>query len=98
MTLLPSGESNGGESEPNPLGLGFAKFGVGEGGSALWYGIASWSLIVRSAVPLVKGSIAGDPLSCSFVVELLTSLATVNGVMPSGGPANRPRSTCVLGM
>jgi hypothetical protein len=38
MTRLPSGESCGGEPEPNPLGLGFVKFGVGEGGSALWYG------------------------------------------------------------
>jgi hypothetical protein len=56
------------------------------------------NLIVGSAVPLVRGSTAGDPLSCSSIAWVLTSLATVNGVMPSGGLANRPRSTCVLGV
>jgi hypothetical protein len=44
MTRLPSGESRGGEPEPNPLGLGFAESGVGEGGSALWYGVVGQSL------------------------------------------------------
>jgi hypothetical protein len=36
MMRLPSGESHGGESKPDPLGLGFASFGVGDGGSTLW--------------------------------------------------------------
>jgi hypothetical protein len=36
MTRLPSGEIRGSELEPNPLGLGFAASGVGDGGSALW--------------------------------------------------------------
>jgi hypothetical protein len=98
MTRLPSGEILGGEPDPNPLGLGFAESGVGEGGSALWYGVVSRSLIVRSVVPLVRGSIASDLLSCSSVAGFLISPITVNGVMPSGGSANRPRSTCVLGM
>jgi hypothetical protein len=35
MTWLLSGEIRGGESEPDPLGLGFAVSGVGDGGSAL---------------------------------------------------------------
>jgi hypothetical protein len=56
MTQLPSGESHGGAMEPNPSGLGFAEPGVGEGGSALWYGVVDRSLIVRSVVPLVRGS------------------------------------------
>jgi hypothetical protein len=98
MTRFPSGEFLGSKPDPNPLGLGFADSGVGEFGSALWYGIADRSLIVRSAVPLVRGSTAGDPLSCSSVAGVLTSPATVNGVMPSSGPANRPRSTCFLGV
>jgi hypothetical protein len=68
MTRLPSGESCDGDPEPNPLGLGFVESGVGEGGSAMWYGIISRSLIIRSAVPLVRGSTASDPLSCSSVV------------------------------
>jgi hypothetical protein len=33
---LPSGESLGGEPDPNPLGLGFSSFGVGDGGFGLW--------------------------------------------------------------
>jgi hypothetical protein len=36
MMQLPSGESHGGELEPDPLGLGFASFGVDDGGSGLW--------------------------------------------------------------
>jgi hypothetical protein len=48
-------------------------------------------------VPLVRGSTTGDPLLSSSVVGVLTSPAT-NGVMSSCGPANRPRSTCILGM
>jgi hypothetical protein len=36
MMRLPSGESHGGEPEPDPLGLGFASSGVGDGGSGLW--------------------------------------------------------------
>jgi hypothetical protein len=57
-----------------------------------------WRRWPVTPVPLVRGSTTGDPLSCSFVAEVLTSPATMNGVTPSGGPANRPRSTCVLGM
>jgi hypothetical protein len=100
MTRLPSGEIRGGESNPNPLGLIFAVSGVGDGGSTMWYGVAGRSLIVRSAVPLVQGFTAGDPLSSSSssVVGVLLGLATMNGVMPSGGPTNRSRSTCDLGV
>jgi hypothetical protein len=36
MMWLPSGESLGGEPDPNPLGLGFSSFGVGDGGFGLW--------------------------------------------------------------
>jgi hypothetical protein len=36
MIRLPSGESRGGESKPDPFGLGFASSGVGDGGSTLW--------------------------------------------------------------
>jgi hypothetical protein len=36
MMWLPSGESLGGESDPNTLGLGFGSSGVGDGGSGLW--------------------------------------------------------------
>jgi hypothetical protein len=60
---LPNGETLGGELDPGPLRLWFASSEVSDGGSALWYGITDRSLIVRSAVPLVKGSTAGDPLS-----------------------------------
>jgi hypothetical protein len=35
MMWLPSSESHGGEPEPDPLGLGFASSGVGDGGSGL---------------------------------------------------------------
>jgi hypothetical protein len=35
MMWLPSGESLGGEPDPNPLGLGFDSFGVGDRGSGL---------------------------------------------------------------
>jgi hypothetical protein len=96
MIRLLSGDILGGEPDPNLLGLGFAESGVGEGGFALWYGIVGRSLIVRSAVPLVRGSTIGDPFSCSSITRVLTSLTTVNRVMPSGCPANRPRSICVL--
>jgi hypothetical protein len=61
MTRLPSGEICGGEPEPNPLGLGFVMSGVGDGGSDLWHGLADWSLIMRSVIPRVRGSIVGDP-------------------------------------
>jgi hypothetical protein len=61
MMWLPNGESCGSEPDPDPLVLGFAPSGVGDGGSAMWYG--GWSLIVRSIVPLVRGSTVGDPLS-----------------------------------
>jgi hypothetical protein len=98
MIRLLSGEILGGELDPNPLGLGFAESDIGEGGSALWYGVDGRSLIIRSTVPLVKGSTAGEPLSCSSVAGVLTSPTTVNGVMPSGGPTNHPKSTCVLGV
>jgi hypothetical protein len=96
MTRLPRGEICGGEPDPNPLGLGFIMSAVGDGGSSLWYGVAGQSLIMRSALPLVRGSIAGDPLSCSSVAGVILGPATMNGVMPSSGPASRPRSTCDL--
>jgi hypothetical protein len=67
MTRLPSGEIRGSEPEPNLLGLGFVVSSVGDGGSDLWYGLAGWSLIMKSAVPRVRGSTAGDPLSLSVV-------------------------------
>jgi hypothetical protein len=96
MTQLPSGENRGGESEPDPLGFGFVVSSVGDGGSALGWEVAGRSLIMRSAMLCVRSSTACDPLSSS-VAGVLLGLATMNGVMPSGGPANRPRSTCVLG-
>jgi hypothetical protein len=98
MMWLPSGESLGGELDPNLLGLGFVESGVGEGGSALWNGVADRSVIERSVVALVKGFSIGNPLLSSSVVGVLTRPTTVNGVMASGGPASRPRSTCVFGM
>jgi hypothetical protein len=39
MTWLLSGESFEGEPEPDPLGLGFAVSGVGDGGSILEWGV-----------------------------------------------------------
>jgi hypothetical protein len=36
MMRLPSGESCGGEPDPNPLELGFASSNVGDDGSGLW--------------------------------------------------------------
>jgi hypothetical protein len=36
MMRLPSGESRGSLPNPDPLGLGFVSFGVGDGGSDLW--------------------------------------------------------------
>jgi hypothetical protein len=93
MVQLPSGEILGGEPDPNPLGLGFDVSGVDDGGSALWHGVAGRSLIVRSVVLLVRGSTIVDPLSCSSVTGVLISPATVNGVIPSRGPTNRPRLT-----
>jgi hypothetical protein len=98
MTWLPSGEIHGGDPKSNLLGLGLASSSVDDGGSGRWKGVASQSLIVRSVVTLARGSTAGDPLSCSSVTGVLTSPTIVNGVMPSGGPTNRPRSTCVLGV
>jgi hypothetical protein len=84
---MPSGEIHDGDPKPNLLGLGLASSSVGDGGSSRWKGVTGRSLIVRSVVPLVKGFTVGDPF-CSSVA----------GVMPSGGSANRPRSTCVLGV
>jgi hypothetical protein len=98
MVRLPSGEILGGKPDLNPLGLRFVMSGVGDGGSALWYGAIGRSLIVRLVIPLVRGSTTNDPLSCSSVAGVLISPATMNGVMPSGRPANRPRSTCDLGV
>jgi hypothetical protein len=98
MIQFHIGESRDGEPEPDPLGLGFASSGVGDGGSTLWLGVADWSVIMRLAVPLVRGSTADDPLPSSSVAWVLLGAATVNGVVPSGGPASRPRSTCDLGM
>jgi hypothetical protein len=96
MTQLPSGEIRSGDPEPNLLGLGLASFGAGDCGSGRWKGVVDRSLIVRSAVPLVRGSTAGDPLSCSSVAGVLLGAAIVKVVTPSGGPASRPRSTCDL--
>jgi hypothetical protein len=98
MTWLPSGEIHGDELEPNPLGLGLASFGVCDGGSGRWKGVDGRSLIVRSAVPLVRGSTASDPLSCSSVVGVLLGAATVNGMMLVGGLASHPKLTCDLGV
>jgi hypothetical protein len=66
MIQFHIGESRDGEPEPDPLGLGFASSGVGDGGSALWLGVADWSVIMRLAVPLVRGSTADDPPSFFF--------------------------------
>jgi hypothetical protein len=44
-------------------------------------------------VPLVRGSAAGDTLSCSSVVGVLLGVATMKGVMPAGGPSSHPKST-----
>jgi hypothetical protein len=90
------GEILDGESDSNPLELGFVESGVSEGGSALWYAVAVRSLIIKSVVPLVRGCTIGDPLSCSSIAGVLTSLAT--GVMPSGGSANCPRNLCSWGV
>jgi hypothetical protein len=60
-------------------------------------GVAGRLVIERSVVSLVKGSTADDPHPSS-VVGALTSPATVDGMVPSGGPASRPRSTCNLGV
>jgi hypothetical protein len=49
-------------------------------------------------VPLVRGSTASDPLPYSSVARVLPGAVTIKGVVPSGGPASRPRSTCDLGM
>jgi hypothetical protein len=54
-------------------------------------------MIVRSVVPRVRGSTAGDPLSPSVAGALLGP-ATGNGVMPSDGLAKRPRSTDDVGV
>jgi hypothetical protein len=97
MIRLPSGESLSGEPDPNSFGLGFVESSVGKGGAALWNGVVGQSVIERSAVLLIRGSIAGDPLLSSFVVGVLTSPTFVDGVMPSGGLASRPMSTCILG-
>jgi hypothetical protein len=85
MTRLPSGEIRVGEPEPNSLGLGFFMTGVGDGGSALWYGVVGRSLIMRSAIPRIRGSTTGCPLFSSVAGVLL-------------GPANCLRSTCDLGL
>jgi hypothetical protein len=104
MTRLPSREIRIGEPEPNLLGLGLASSCVGDGGFGLWNRVVGRSLIMRSAISLVKGSSAGDPLSSSSssssssIAGVLLGAAIVKGVMPSGGPASRPRSTCDLGV
>jgi hypothetical protein len=95
MTRLPSGESRDDEPKPDLLGLGFASSGVGDGGFGLWYGVAGWSVIERSVVPLDRGSTAGDLLPSSDA-GALTNPATMNGVAPSSGLTSRPRSTCDL--
>jgi hypothetical protein len=73
MTRLPSGEILDGEPNPNPLGFGFVEFGVGEGGSAMWYDVTGQSLIVRSVVPLVRV----PPPTTSFLVLLLQGFLLV---------------------
>jgi hypothetical protein len=97
MTQLSSGRILGGEQEPDPLGLGFTVSTVSHSGFALGWGVVNRSLIMRLVVPLVRGSIAGDPHS-PYVAEALLGPATVNGVMPSNGLTNRPRSTDVHGL
>jgi hypothetical protein len=82
MIQLPSGAILSG------LGLGFAPFDVGDGGSTLWYGVAGRSLNVRSVVPLVRGSTTGVPLPC-YVAKALTSSATMKGMTES--PSMSPR-------
>jgi hypothetical protein len=47
---------------------------------------------------LVRGSTADDSLSCSSVVGVLLGAAIVNEVMPTGGLASHPKSTCDLGV
>jgi hypothetical protein len=49
-------------------------------------------------VPLVRGSTADDFLSSSSVAGVHLGAATVKGVMPFGGLAGRPRSTCDIGV
>jgi hypothetical protein len=71
MIWLLSGEILGGEPDPNPLG--FVEFGVGEGGSVLWYGVVGRSLIVSSADPLLGVSSLATP----FLVLLLQGLSPV---------------------
>jgi hypothetical protein len=94
MTQLLSGKILGGELEPDLLGLGFVMSSVGDGGSVRGWGVVGRSLI---AMPRIRGSTIGDPLS-SFVTGALLSLATMNAVMPSDGLTNRPKSTDVLGV
>jgi hypothetical protein len=89
---LPSGEILAGEPEPDPLRLGFMVSGIGDGGS----GVPDRSLIVRSIVHQASDSTAGDPPPS--VAGVLLGLATVNGVMPSGGLAKHPRSTYDVGV
>jgi hypothetical protein len=48
-------------------------------------------------VPLVRGSTAVDFLSSS-IAGVHLGAATVKGVMPFGGLAGRPRSTCDIGV
>jgi hypothetical protein len=81
MTRLPSGENCGGEPEPDPLGSGFAVFGVSDGGSALGLGVVGRSLIMRSVVPHVRGSTVSDPISSS-IAGVLLGPTTMNRVMP----------------
>jgi hypothetical protein len=71
--------------------------GVGDGGSALGWGVPRRSVIVRSVMPRIRDSTASDPLSPSFARALLSPVA-MNGVMPSGSPTKCLRSTDVLGL
>jgi hypothetical protein len=53
-------------------------------------------MIERSTVPHVRGSTASGPLPCSDA-GVLTSSATVNGVVPSGGPDSYQDQLVILG-
>jgi hypothetical protein len=47
---------------------------------------------------LVRGSTSDNSVSFSSVAGVHLGAATMNGVMPSGGSASRPRPTCDLGV
>jgi hypothetical protein len=98
------------EPELDRLGLGFLSTDVGDGGSSRVVGVPSRSLIMRLVVHQTSRSTTGDPpllsiagtpeASCSCLMPDVhqLDLATVNGVMPSGGLVKRSRSTDLFGV